>query len=424
MSEIAIRVDDVSKRFRVYRERPDSLKERVTSFHRIRHDDFWALKNVSLEVPKGCVYGLVGHNGSGKSSLLRIMAGIHRPTSGTVTTDGRISALLELGAGFHPDLSGRENIYLNSAILGLSKKETDRLYDQIVEFSGIAEFMDTPVKHYSSGMYVRLGFSVAVHVEPQILIIDEVIAVGDEEFQRRCFEHLNKLRRQGATIVMVTHGLGYVQSLCDEATWLDHGEVQAQGAAAKVVRKYMTQVNEHEIERIEHEVAEAAAEATPEEAAAIESRRLGSIARIDGMEFLDAAGDPLTVATVFEPITFRVRFHADKPIRTPLISFVLFTEGGQPIAHPGLRFKNHDAPVLQGDGYVDFEVPRFPLASGMYTISIAMHDRPGGSVLDRQDDAYELRVQPGSKGMFGMVDIGGEWGEVEAPVVDESLLAD
>jgi ABC-type polysaccharide/polyol phosphate transport system ATPase subunit len=178
VSEPAIVVDDIWKRFRVYQERPNSLKERITKFSRDRYEEFWALKGVSLTVPHGTVYGLVGHNGSGKSSMLRIMAGIHRPTKGTVTTHGRISALLELGAGFHPDLSGRENVYLNAAILGLSKKETDNLYGQIVEFSGLGDFIDTPVKHYSSGMYVRLGFSVAVHVDPQILLVDEPCALA------------------------------------------------------------------------------------------------------------------------------------------------------------------------------------------------------------------------------------------------------
>ena len=218
MTSAAIQVDHVWKRFRVQRGRPDSLKERITSRHRGSLEEFWALKDVSLSIPHGSFYGLVGHNGSGKSSLLRILANIYPPTRGEVSVDGRVSALLELGAGFHPDLTGRENVYLNAAILGLSKKETDDLYGRIVDFSGLADFIDTPVKHFSSGMYVRLGFSVAVHVEPQILLVDEVIAVGDEEFQRRCFEHLNKLRRKGVTIVLVTHSLQFVQTLCDTIT--------------------------------------------------------------------------------------------------------------------------------------------------------------------------------------------------------------
>ncbi|HNJ70273.1 MAG TPA: ABC transporter ATP-binding protein, partial [Microthrixaceae bacterium] len=189
MSQIV--VDDVSKRFRLYTSRANSLKERFTARRFARYEDFWALRDVSLEIPPATTFGLIGHNGSGKSTLLRCIAGIYQPTSGTVSVDGRISALLELGAGFHPDLTGKENIYLNAAILGLSTKEIDAVFDDIVDFSGIAGFIDAPVKVYSSGMFVRLGFAVAVHVNPEILLIDEVVAVGDEEFQRRCFEHIH-----------------------------------------------------------------------------------------------------------------------------------------------------------------------------------------------------------------------------------------
>ncbi|MCU1497364.1 MAG: transporter related protein, partial [Acidimicrobiales bacterium] len=191
MAEAAIVVDHVSKRFRLQTDRAHSVKELVTRRDRKSGaDHFQALDDVSLEIPKGSMYALVGHNGSGKSTLLRCIASIYRPTSGTVRVDGRISTLLELGAGFHPDLTGRENVYMNATILGMSKKQIDRVYDDIVSFAGVEAFIDSPVKVYSSGMYVRLGFSVAVHVDPEILIIDEVIAVGDAEFQRRCFDHL------------------------------------------------------------------------------------------------------------------------------------------------------------------------------------------------------------------------------------------
>ena len=229
----AVVVDSVSKRFRLQHERPASLKEKVTKLRFDRKNEFWALKDVSLAVPSGSMFALVGHNGSGKSTLLRLIAGIYKPTTGKVATVGRISALLELGAGFHPDLTGRENVYLNAAILGMTRKETDRLYGSIVEFSGLEEFVDTPVRHYSSGMYVRLGFAVAVHVDPDILMVDEVIAVGDAEFQRRCYEHFYKLRQKGTTIVIVTHGLGDVKSMCDEAAWLDHGALRAVGAGSR-----------------------------------------------------------------------------------------------------------------------------------------------------------------------------------------------
>jgi ABC-2 type transport system ATP-binding protein/lipopolysaccharide transport system ATP-binding protein len=404
VSEPAIVVDDIWKRFRVYQERPNSLKERITKFSRDRYEEFWALKGVSLTVPHGTVYGLVGHNGSGKSSMLRIMAGIHRPTKGTVTTHGRISALLELGAGFHPDLSGRENVYLNAAILGLSKKETDNLYGQIVEFSGLGDFIDTPVKHYSSGMYVRLGFSVAVHVDPQILLVDEVIAVGDEEFQRRCLEHLNKLRARGVTIVLVTHSMDLVQQLCDEATWLDHGEAKAQGSSTKVTRTYVSQVNEHEVERIEREAAAGNEDAVPH----------GAVMSVDGVEFLDASGDRSLVGTTLEPLTIRVHWTAHQPVEAPLFSFVVWTETGQAIANPGmLPLHGEDHPIYEGQGYVDYRIERLPLSPGVYSITAAAHDSHGMTVYDRADDVVSLHVQPGLRPVRGVVDLVGGWGPLE-----------
>jgi ABC-type polysaccharide/polyol phosphate transport system ATPase subunit len=400
VTEPAIVVEDIWKRFRVYQERPNSLKERITKLSRDRYEEFWAVKGVSVTVPHGTVYGLVGHNGSGKSSLLRIMAGIHRPTKGTVTTHGRISALLELGAGFHPDLSGRENIYLNAAILGLSKKETDNLYGRIVEFSGLDDFIDTPVKHYSSGMYVRLGFSVAVHVDPQILIVDEVIAVGDEEFQRRCLEHLNKLRARGVTIVLVTHSMDLVQTLCDEATWLDHGEALAQGPANEVTRTYVSQVNEHEVERIEREAAAGNEDVVPH----------GTAMSIERVEFLDAAGASSPVGTTLEPLTIRLHWRANQPVESPLFSFVVWTESGQAIANPGmLPVHAEGGPVYTGAGHVDYRIDRLPLGPGMYSITAAAHDRNAMTVFDRADNVATLHVQPGARPVRGVVDLIGGW---------------
>ena len=221
-----ISAQQVSKQYRVHRDRPDSLKEAVVRRQKNRSSsEFWALKDVSLDIEQGSLFGLIGHNGSGKTTLLKLMAGIHTPSSGQLKVNGRVSALLELGSGFHPELSGRENIYLNGAILGLTRKEMDLAVDEIIEFSDIGDFIDAPVKILSSGMYVRLGFAVAVHVAPEILLIDEVIAVGDEAFQRKCLEHLYELRRAGTTIVLVSHSLPLVEGLCDEVGWLDHGAV-------------------------------------------------------------------------------------------------------------------------------------------------------------------------------------------------------
>jgi lipopolysaccharide transport system ATP-binding protein len=257
----AIAVRDVTKKFRLHNDKKTNVKELFSARQRIsRHDDFWALKGVSLDIPAGRTFGLIGHNGSGKSTLLKLVAGIHRPTSGTITSSGRVSAMLELGAGFHPEMSGRDNIYLNGSILGMTRRQIDAAMEEIIEFSGLGEFIDTPVKVYSSGMYVRLGFAIAVNLDPEILIIDEVIAVGDEAFQRRCFDHLYELRRKGVTIVLVTHSLSLVADLCDEAAWLDGGTLRAVGPAREIVDQYLSTVNEREAAA---DTASAASSSTP-----------------------------------------------------------------------------------------------------------------------------------------------------------------
>ena len=232
----AIEVRDVSKRFRIYRERPTSLKQRLLT-SRSRAEDFWALRDVALDVGEGSTFGLIGHNGSGKTTLLKCVAGILRPTSGAILQRGRLAALLELGAGFHPELTGRENVYLNASFLGLSRKQTDAAFDDIVAFAELEQFIDTEVKFYSSGMLVRLGFAVAVHVEPDVLLIDEVLAVGDEAFQAKCLNRVREFQREGRTIVLVTHALDTVTEICDRAAMLHHGELHAIGMPAEVVRE-------------------------------------------------------------------------------------------------------------------------------------------------------------------------------------------
>ena len=239
----AINVDAVSKRFRLERNRPSSLKEAILRIGRTRDtDEFWVLQNINLDIAPGSFFGLIGHNGSGKSTLLRLMAGIHRPTHGSVEATGRLSALLELGSGFHPDLTGRENVYLNGAMLGITRKQMTASMDDIIEFSGIGDFVDEPVKIYSSGMYVRLGFAVAVNVEPDILLVDEVMAVGDEEFQRRCLKHMDMLRDKGTTIVLVSHSTDLMTE-CHQVGWLDHGRLVKVGDPDEVVSAYMAKVD-------------------------------------------------------------------------------------------------------------------------------------------------------------------------------------
>jgi ABC-2 type transport system ATP-binding protein len=231
-----VSVNDVSKRFVLHKDK--SLKERIVNFRTSRRhrDDFWALRDIDLDIDLGSTVGLVGHNGSGKSTLLKVIGGILEPTTGTVARRGRLAALLELGAGFHQDLTGRENVYLNAAILGLSRKDTDRYFDAIVDFSGIESFIDTQVKFYSSGMYVRLAFAVAVHVDPDLLLVDEVLAVGDEPFQRKCMEKIGQFQSEGRTIVLVSHSADQVGSLCDRVVVLHAGEVQHDGDTAEGLR--------------------------------------------------------------------------------------------------------------------------------------------------------------------------------------------
>ena len=240
MSSQKLAVSNVSKKFRVYRSRPSSLKEMISGRARLKHEDLWVLRDVSLGLQAGSILGIVGRNGSGKSTLLRIMAGIYKPTSGGVRADGQIGAVIELGAGFHPELTGRDNVYLNGALMGLRRAEIRECFDEIVAFSGIGDFIDTEVKYYSSGMYVRLGFSVAVNVRADIILIDEVIAVGDAEFKQRCRERIKDLAARGCAIAVVSHVVADVKELCDSVVWLEAGKVAASGDPDRVMDEYLS----------------------------------------------------------------------------------------------------------------------------------------------------------------------------------------
>jgi ABC-2 type transport system ATP-binding protein len=238
MSDIAVNVDAVSKKFRLYHERNQSLKSAIMRRRISVHEDFWALRDVSFEVKQGSTFGLIGANGSGKSTLLKCLARILYPENGTIAANGKVAALLEVGSGFHPELSGRENIYLNGSILGMSRKEINQKFDEIVDFSGVEQFIDQPVKNYSSGMYVRLGFSVAINVNPDILVVDEVLAVGDAEFQAKCQQKFVDFKRDGKTVILVSHSLATVRAMCDHAAWLNKGTLMAMGEANATIKAY------------------------------------------------------------------------------------------------------------------------------------------------------------------------------------------
>lgn len=239
----AVEVEHLSKTFRLHHERNQSLKSAIMRGRISRYEEFLAVDDVSFEVKQGSTFGLIGSNGSGKSTLLKCLARIYSPNEGSIQYNGRMAALLEVGSGFHHELTGKENIYLNGSILGMSKKEIDKKYEEIVEFSGVERFIDQPVKNYSSGMYVRLGFSVAISVQPEILVVDEVLAVGDEEFQRKCLQKFKDFRAEGRTVILVTHSMDLVREMCDQVAWLEKGKLQVVGESGKVVKQYLNSLS-------------------------------------------------------------------------------------------------------------------------------------------------------------------------------------
>jgi homopolymeric O-antigen transport system ATP-binding protein len=401
--EPAIRAVGLSKSFRLGGERRTSLKEWLARGRAPKHQTFWALKDASFAVPRGSSMGLIGQNGSGKSTALKVLAGIYRPTSGRVEVNGRVSALLEVGAGFHPELTGRENIRLNATILGFSGKQINSMMDQIIEFADIGEFIDSPIKHYSSGMYVRLGFAVAVMVKPDILIVDEVIAVGDEEFQRRCFDHLHQLRLRGTTMVIVSHGMGLITDLCDEAVWLEHGRVQEVGSVRGVTAAYMDRVNQREAERA---AAEAGPEAHHDDQPPLIARLGSGEVRIERVELLDASGAPSRVVISGEPMRVRMHYRATQAVPDAVFGIGFKHESGVFTAGPNSgRLGGWD--LVEGIGYVDFDVESLALLPGTFTIQTAVVDR--GHTYDFSDNQATLKVRSAGETEPGLMRMDGAW---------------
>jgi ABC-type polysaccharide/polyol phosphate transport system ATPase subunit len=370
VEQSAISVDGVSKRFRVYHERATSLKEQVVRLRRSRAEEFWALRDVTVEVPEGRTVGLVGANGSGKTTLLKIIGGILRPTAGTVTTRGRVAALLELGAGFHPELTGRENVYLNASIMGLSRKETDRYFDDIVQFAELEEFIDNQVKYYSSGMFVRLGFAVAVHVNPAILLVDEMLAVGDEAFQRKCLARVREFQRDGRTIVFVSHAMQQVAQICDAAVMLDHGRVVASGDVHDVIKEYrLVMVQRH---------------------ALFARRDVTRDIEITGVRLVDAAGQPSSVILPGERIQVMVDFRAHRAIDDPVASMLIYDGGGDFVFRTGTA--DLQLGRMEGDFRITWDMTAVPLPEGRYLLTIGIHDRPERTLYDWHDQRYGFDV--------------------------------
>jgi ABC-2 type transport system ATP-binding protein len=390
---VAVQVTDLSKKFRLFKERNNTLKATVMRGRRVIAEDFWALRDVSFEVYQGETFGLIGENGSGKSTMLKCMTKILRPNEGTVTVNGKVSALLELGAGFHPELTGRENVFLNGAILGLSQKELRRRFDEVVEFAGVGAFIDEPVKNYSSGMYVRLGFSVAINVDPDVLLVDEVLAVGDEAFQRKCNEKLTELRNQGKTIVFVSHGLGVVQNLCDRAAWFSHGHLMQVGRPKEVIDAYTDTV------QVDRQVDEQG------------RGRWGSgEGRITAVELLDRAGGPVQRVYGGEVAILRVHYEMQQAIERPVFGLSIRTIDGFEVS--ALRSRDVDCvpEKLEGAGHVEVRFDPVRLLPGTYDVSLSLTDYTSLHPYDVRTDLLRFDVERGSlREEGGVVALGGEW---------------
>lgn len=388
----ALAVNDLWKNYRLYHERNQYLKAAILKGRRARYEEFWALKGIDFEVPTGSTFGVIGSNGSGKSTLLKTMAGILQPDKGSIVIDGRVSALLELGAGFHPELSGQENVYLNGAILGLTKKEIEARFDDIVEFAGIAEFIDTPVKNYSSGMFVRLGFAVAAHVEPDVLLIDEVLSVGDESFQRRCAEKIDEFRRDGRTIVFVSHGLGQVEQLCQDVAWIDKGELRMLGPAAEVISAY--QGDSHQAERVEGE----------------QGSRWGSgEAQIVGVSMRDATGTESAVLNTLEPTTIDVDVTAHTPLQDTVVVVRIDSLAGPTVWETSTRRSGRAIGLIDGPASVKVSIPSLPLLEGVYDLTVGLMDGTEVHPYDFWERRIRFEVRQYKSYDTGLVSIPAEW---------------
>jgi len=405
----AVEIDHVSKSFRLYRERNQSLKQAILRRQRSSYQEFQALDDISLEVPTGTTSFFIGENGSGKSTLLKCIARILEPDVGSIRSHGKISALLELGAGFHPELSGRDNIFLNGAILGLSQRELRRRFDDIVAFAGLEDFIDSPVKVYSSGMYVRLGFAVAINVEPDILLVDEVLAVGDEDFQRRCADKFRQLRSEGRTIIVVSHALGSVRDMADRVAWMEHGRIRAEGETDEVIVAYLQHVSGR-TRQAEVEEAQDQDDATTNP---VGTWRPGwrdgtGEAVVTGVELL-APDDhsPRAVLRTGQDLLLRLHYDAKVRVESPVYGFAISTVDGRDVT--AMNTLGIETDAIEGVGSVDLLLPKVLLAGGRFEITAAI-TAPDHHPYDVRHRLLGFEVLPGRpRDSGGVVCTEGVW---------------
>lgn len=395
MSEIAIDVVDVWKSFRVYHERSHTLKERFLGRSN-KYEEFWALKDVSFQVTAGSTLGIVGPNGSGKSTTLKVLARILTPNRGHVRVNGSIASLLELGTGFHPDLTGRENVFLASSVLGRTEKETTAMYDGIVDFAGVEEFMDLPVKNYSSGMYARLAFAVSISVEPEVLLLDEVLAVGDEEFQMKCFERIAHFRQDGRTIVLVSHSLDTIRSMCREAIWIEKGDLRAYGSSDDVVSQYLGDVH-----------VESGGQTHDPDA----TRWGNGAVQITAVRLIDAAGRTTTSLRGGEQASIEIDYESTRPVDELVVGFAVHRADSGVHVHGQNTLRSPLGADLPPGGTIRFDMEELALLKGPYQLTVAAHDRSTSTVYDWRDKEIAFQVMDGGRtlGQAGLIYLPGSW---------------
>lgn len=388
-----IQIDGVSRRFRVHAREARTLKELFVFRGRTEATDVWALRDVSARIVPGEAVGLIGRNGSGKTTLLRLVAGIIKPTGGRVAAGGRIGSLLELGAGFHPDFSGRENVFLNGSIFGLKKATIRERFDEIVAFAELEDAIDRPVRTYSSGMYMRLGFSIAAFLDADVLLLDEVFAVGDEAFQRKCFGKIFEFKQRGGTIVFVSHDASAVERLCGRAVLLQQGRVAYDGPTHEALVRYRRQL---------------ADELDPaERGAGLREWGTGEAA-IVGARLVGPAGEERAQFLAGEPLSLRLRVVAREPVPPPRIQLELRDDAGLLVASESLDTATLGWDGRAGEHALRFDVERLPLADGRFHLRLGLTDATGGRLLHWLDDALVFLVYPDGEGR-GVVRLAGSW---------------
>ena len=412
-----VTIEKLSKSYPVYARPAERLKELLTFGRRRHHTDFWALRDVTLSIRRGTTFGLVGENGSGKSTLLQIVAGILQPTSGRVEVSGRVSALLELGSGFNPEFTGRENVFLNGSILGFSNREMERKFPQIAEFAEIGDFIDQPVKTYSSGMIVRLAFAVAIHMDPEILLVDEALAVGDVYYRHRCLRKIHELHARGITIIFVSHETATVKSLCDEAAWLAAGQVMEAGNPERVVSKYLAAMVMKDTSYVKAHPAAAADAAGGSTEALPEGEFVSTIPNIDfrygsrraeivGIAILNSRGQRIEETPPGEPIVVRITVKANDAIERPIVGFMMRNHLGVDFAGINTAGEDVNLPSMRPQEIrtVDFLVQLPVLYPGNFSFcpAIAEGTLDTYEMCDWIDNAVALQIEKG-RPVYGFV---------------------